>query len=249
MTGLIEPWGVAVYDDPQALFITDIREQQLWRANLDGTGASVLPTIAAYPKGIALDRSQDRLFLMVVPAIMSCDLDGLNTQTLISSGVAPFAVIALDPLRGQMYWTEFNKIRRANLDGSGLQDAITRSVPRSGVLERPVGLVVDPPRGKLYWTDQGYGVKGANLNGTADWTLTNENPRFLSALALDARAPGDRNDDGSIDLRELASFQNCFSGDGVSTTDTSCSFFDLYPADRDVDFADYKGFFIAFNSD
>jgi hypothetical protein len=249
VTGLIEPWGIAVHDDPPALLVTDIEGQQLWRANPDGTGAAVLPTSAAYPKGIALDRPQNRLFVMVVAAIMSCDLDGLNTQTLISSGVSPFAAIALDSLRDQMYWTESNKIRRANLDGSGLQDVITRSVPRSGVLYRPVGLVVDSPRGKLYWTDEDYGVRGANLNGTADWTLTGENPRFLTGLALDARAPGDWNDDGSVDLRDLALFQTCLSGVGVEATDPACSFFDLHPADRRVDLADFAGFFQAFNSD
>lgn len=248
-TGLNEPWGIAFLDASPAFFVTDIAEQKLWRVDLDGNCPFVLPFTAAYPKGIALDNDQQRLFLGTSSGIKSCDLDGLDSQTLISTGIAPFAAIALDPPRGHMYWTESNKIKRANMDGSGLQDAITRSVPHSGVLYRPVGLVVDPLAGKLYWTDQDFGLREANLDGTADWTLTNESPRFMSALALDARTPADRNDDGSVDLHDLASFQNCFSGNGVATTDTACSFFDLYPADFDVDLVDYKGFFSAFSSD
>ena len=56
--------------------------------------------------------------------------------------------IALDSAAGKMYWTDAgtDKIQRANLDGSGVEDLIT-----SG-LRSPYGIALDLAAGKMYWT-------------------------------------------------------------------------------------------------
>ena len=62
-----------------------------------------------------------------------------------------------------MYWTDVgtDKIQRANLDGSGVEDLVT-----SG-LDRPAGLALDVAGGKMYWTDiDANKVQRANLNGS-----------------------------------------------------------------------------------
>ena len=50
-----------------------------------------------------------------------------------------------------MYWTDGgnNKIQRANLDGSNVEDLIT-----SG-LTKPLGIALDVLGGKMYWVESG----------------------------------------------------------------------------------------------
>ena len=74
------------------------------------------------------------------------------------------------PLRdlssGKMYWADSRTIRRANLDGSGVEDLVTLG------LNRPGGLALDPGAGKMYWVDWGTGrIGGANLDGSEVETL------------------------------------------------------------------------------
>jgi hypothetical protein len=73
--------------------------------------------------------------------------------------------IALDLLRGKMYWTEASPadfmILRANLDGSS-QEGIVVSTGTS-----PSGIAVDSAGGKVYWTDRGaHKIQRANLDGS-----------------------------------------------------------------------------------
>ena len=82
----------------------------------------------------------------------------------------------------KMYWTDYGteKIQRANLDGSNVEDLITTG------LTSPFGIALDVGRGKMYWTDE-YTVKiqRANLDGSNVQT-----PRELSrpwGIALDTR--------------------------------------------------------------
>ena len=48
----------------------------------------------------------------------------------------------------KMYWTDFgtNKIQRANLDGSSVEELVTG-------LSVPIGIALDVSGGKMYWTD------------------------------------------------------------------------------------------------
>lgn len=59
--------------------------------------------------------------------------------------------VELDLLNGKVYWTDdlLQKIQRANLDGTGVEDVI---VDAAGVK----GLALDIPGGKLYWVDNGF---------------------------------------------------------------------------------------------
>ena len=63
----------------------------------------------------------------------------------------------------KLYWTDWgtDKIQRANLDGSGIEDLVT-----SG-LNGPDGLSLDMVGGKMYWTDAGTAkIQRANLNSS-----------------------------------------------------------------------------------
>ena len=89
---------------------------------------------------------------------------------------------------GKMYWTDegTDKIQRANLDGSGVQDLVT-----SG-LSGPKGLALDLGAGKMYWADSRTDkIQRANLDGSGVEDLVRL-PRNWTAgpwgLALDLGA-------------------------------------------------------------
>ena len=64
---------------------------------------------------------------------------------------------------GAIYWTDWdtNKIQRANLDGSNVEDLVTTG------LGSPYGIALDVAAGKMYWADAGLAkIQRANLNGS-----------------------------------------------------------------------------------
>ena len=61
---------------------------------------------------------------------------------------------------GYIYWVEPTKIRRANLDGTGVQDLVT------GVTQGR-GIALDLTDNHIYWTEAGSSkIRRANLDGT-----------------------------------------------------------------------------------
>ena len=66
-----------------------------------------------------------------------------------------------------MYWTHNlgGKIRRANLDGTGVEDVTP------GAFLLPEGLALDAGAGKMYWIERGGVIQRANLDGTGFETV------------------------------------------------------------------------------
>ena len=84
-----------------------------------------------------------------------------------------------------LYWTdaEADRIRRAHLDGSGVEDVVD-----SGLVN-PRGLAVDSAAGKLYWTDYGSDkIQRSNFDGSQVEDLVTTGLRIPLGLALDAGA-------------------------------------------------------------
>ena len=86
------------------------------------------------------------------------------------------------PLAGNLvYWTDAGteKIQRANLDGTNIQDLITR-------LDSPEGIALDMAGGKMYWTDNGTNkIQRANLDGSNIEDLVTTGLEFPEEIALD----------------------------------------------------------------
>ncbi len=60
----------------------------------------------------------------------------------------------------KIYWTDGEKIRRANLDGSNIEEVVTG-------LSFPLGIALDQGAGKLYWADSAAGkIQRADLDGS-----------------------------------------------------------------------------------
>ena len=70
--------------------------------------------------------------------------------------------MVLDLTNSKMYWTDVDtdKIQRANLDGSNVEDLVTG-------LSDPFGIALDVAKGKMYWTDQYIDkIQRADLDGS-----------------------------------------------------------------------------------
>ena len=89
--------------------------------------------------------------------------------------------MALDIAGGKMYWVDSftDKVQRANLDGSAVEDLV------SG-LNSPAGIALDVAGGKMYWTDSGSEkVQRANLDGSAVEDLVTSGLSSPFGMALD----------------------------------------------------------------
>jgi sugar lactone lactonase YvrE len=85
--------------------------------------------------------------------------------------------------QNKIYWTDegTNKIQRANLDGSSVEDLVTGLVV-------PVGIALDLAAGKMYWTEFGsHKIQRANLDGSSVEELIT-GLSFPFGIALDPAA-------------------------------------------------------------
>ena len=82
----------------------------------------------------------------------------------------------------KLYWSDWgtDKIQRADLDGSNVEDLVTTG------LDGPDGLAVDAAAGKLYWTDAGTAkIQRADLDGSNVENLITSGLGIPYGLALD----------------------------------------------------------------
>ena len=87
-----------------------------------------------------------------------------------------------------MYWADrsTNKIQRANLDGSNIEDLVTEA---DGLID-PEDIALDIVEGKMYWADRGTDtIQRANLDGSNIEDLLIIEGAALSSIALDVPMP------------------------------------------------------------
>ncbi len=154
------------------------------RASLDGRGGYLrLRNVRDQnPRGIALDVGRGKMYWAAnLGRIYRANLDGSQVEIILRGLRSPNG-IALDVGGGKMYWTDYgtDKIQRANLDGSNVEDLITTG------LSGPSGIALDVGGGKMYWTDYGTDkIQRANLDGSQVEDLITTGLRSPSGIALD----------------------------------------------------------------
>ena len=113
------------------------------------------------------------------------ETDGTGLATLMS-GSPNLRGAAVDAVHGKLYWLEAgpNKLRRANLDGSLVEDVVT------GMPGSPYELALDATGGKVYWTEYvgALAIRRANLDGTAVEDLVTSGHSQPLGIALDLPA-------------------------------------------------------------
>ena len=169
------------------MYWADQGTDKIQRANLDGSRVEDVVTSlpqwvrssrSSGPNDIALDVAAGKIYWTVWdgnPAarnkIQRANLDGSRVEDLVTAlpGVRKPNGLALDLSAGKIYWTNTfdddeqgtDKIQRANLDGSQIEDLVT-----SG-LGWPIGISLDAAAGKMYWTDtHANKIQRANLDGS-----------------------------------------------------------------------------------
>ena len=123
--------------------------------------------------------------------IMRSNLDGSGTVELIGGMEHQPGLMAVDGTAGKMYWTEswwdeqvFNTIRRANLDGTGIETVFSESGATAGLS----GIGLDVTADRMYWATAGGTIHRANLDGTGAETILTLSSGFSYQLAIDSAA-------------------------------------------------------------
>jgi hypothetical protein len=112
--------------------------------------------------------------------------DGSGLTTLIS-GLGGVRGVQIDATNGKIYWTQVyptRAIRRANLDGTGIEDVLSTG---SGV---PWEIALDAAGGKIYWTQENGppAIMRANLDGSVAEGLVMTGHWRPTGISLDLTA-------------------------------------------------------------
>ncbi|MDE0682597.1 MAG: DUF4955 domain-containing protein, partial [Candidatus Poribacteria bacterium] len=92
-------------------------------------------------------------------------------------------VVAPPSANSKIYWSDngTDKIQRANIDGSNVEDLVTRPT-----LSAPVGIALDISGGKMYWIDETTDkIQRSNLDGSSIEDLITTGLDLPSGIALD----------------------------------------------------------------
>ena len=140
--------------------------RSIMRANFDGTGRETLLSGLTLLEDFAIHPGQGKLYF-TDGGVHRVNLDGTGRETLVPSLSWPNDLL-IDFINSKLYWVDHraDKIQRANLDGSGLEDVID-----SG-LSQPEGIALDVSARKIYWTDRALGhIQRANFDGSGVETV------------------------------------------------------------------------------
>jgi sugar lactone lactonase YvrE len=156
------------------------------RVDLDGGNRRfVIPEGGTFtPKQLQLEKRSGKLYWSDREGmrVMRANLDGSQVETLIQTGEGEgdrhnpsnwCVGITVDPIRGQMYWTQkgeddsgHGRIFRASIDlprGQAPLDRLDVEVLFDGLPE-PIDLELDLEHRVLYWTDRGDPPRGNTVS-------------------------------------------------------------------------------------
>ena len=161
-------------------------------ADLDGSNVEdIIDGGLSDTKSIALDVATGSIYWINfgMPTIQRADLDGSNVGSLVEEfrgyGVYP-QDIALDAEAGKMYWVEeieMGSIKRANLDGSGIEELLSGD----GLSETEC-IALDAAAGRLYWIQDGNTrIRRADLDGSDARDIVVNGEGGLQCIALDTQ--------------------------------------------------------------
>lgn len=129
------------------------------------------------PVRLRVDLDGDRMFWTEAGGnLIACFLDGSSPVAVVQN--ATLGDLAFDGVHKKVYWVEGNanpkKIRRADYDGSNVEDVRTEGNPDS--------LLLDPAGGKIYWVNLvNDRLRRADLDGSNPEDVINgEQPRSLT---------------------------------------------------------------------
>ena len=199
VTGLSKPIGIAlgIPQGPAGLrFSPNVIADQTFTVNIPvdmplpiavGGTAPYIYSISALPAGLYFDAATRQIYGTPTTVVSAHSVTYTVSDANGSTASLDFTITVQNapPVTDlHMYWAdaETNKIQRANLDGTNVQDIFTG-------FGQPIGITLDISRGKIYWTDRdgagGHGIQRMNLDGTNVETLVVGHPPVTDQIALD----------------------------------------------------------------
>lgn len=166
--------SVALDQTAGKIYWTDVENQVIRRANLDGSDPQDLITSGLdFPAGIAVHHDGGKFYWgdQNTQQIWSANLDGSNPQLWL--GTAFHRGLAIDDIHGKIYWSvttgsTTGTIVRADLDGSNLETVVSST----GAFFKPATLTLDLFHGWIFWTDYVLNeVFRTDLDGTNQITI------------------------------------------------------------------------------
>ncbi|XP_049880284.1 low-density lipoprotein receptor-related protein 1 [Pectinophora gossypiella] len=152
---LTSPAVLQLLPSETALFWADTETNEIKRIGLTGGPVRVIADSGVEtPRGFALDWAARLLYYSTGSALAVCNLAGEYT-TLLYTDLHNLTSLAVDPLRGKLYWSATpssgERIEMANGDGSGRRLlADTHNDPQ---LAGVTSLCVDVESNTLYWVN------------------------------------------------------------------------------------------------
>ena len=136
VTGLGEPYDIALDVAGGKMYWVDMSAGKIQRADLDGSNVEDLLTGLAVPIGIALDVPGGKMYWTATGGIHRANLDGSGVVDDLVGGLFQPMAIALDLGGGKMYWPDngTDKIQRADLDGTNVEDLVTGVAGPAGII-------------------------------------------------------------------------------------------------------------------
>ncbi|MBT1688985.1 DUF5050 domain-containing protein [Dawidia soli] len=126
-------YAVAVDTQHDKLYYNDWQNEELYRANLDGSDATPILS-GVYGYAIQVDAENDKIYFEDDATLYRANLDGSNVEPVNEGGSLIYGIV-VDNTENLLYWSgrETGEIYRANLDGTH------RSVLKAG-LDSPRGI-------------------------------------------------------------------------------------------------------------
>ncbi|KAK3706540.1 hypothetical protein QZH41_013032 [Actinostola sp. cb2023] len=149
------------------IYFTDVIRDNISRVSLTGQGSQVLVKLVRNSDGLAVDWLGRNLYWTDIDMheISVARLNGSFKKTLFYKNVNIPRAIAVHPLRGVMFWSDWGspaKIETANMDGTDRHLLV-----QGDGLVWPNGLAVDSQTDELYWADaKADTIECVFINGT-----------------------------------------------------------------------------------
>lgn len=150
------------------IFWSDVSEQKIYKAPIDeGNDRSIVvkdKQITA--DGLAVDWIYNHIYYTDTKrcTIEVTTFNGNMGKELIKDDLEIPRALALDPINGWMYWSDWGsepRIERAGMDGSHRQTLITSNI------KWPNGLTLDLVQSRIYWVDAKLNlISSCNFDGT-----------------------------------------------------------------------------------
>lgn len=183
VTGINTPYGIGINLNTGKIYWGDV-EGNLSRANLDGSGLqkSFINIPGTEITGVAYNSKTDKIYFYDIwlEDLYVANSDGSGATKVIED-VFGYAIF-IDEVNDKIYFedrkggTSGRVIKRANLDGSGIETFV--SLPNTQVY----GLAIDYDTDKFYWMERTSGtVRRVNFDGTEAETVLSglNNPRGI----------------------------------------------------------------------